>query len=159
MGGIHSWVEFNWFNLIQTAGIMGSLWLTAAAAAREAKAREIENLLTIGQHHRELWSGAYQRPELQRIFQANSDALAIPPKVAEEEFLNLVIVQYQITWSIAKTGGLVTLKELAADMRGFFSLPLPHAVWEKTRDYRNQQFVRFVERALLGKQTISKERK
>ena len=148
MDGIPSWGEVNWFNLIQTAGIMGSLGLTAAAAVREAKAREIENLLTIGEHHRELWSGAYQRPELARIFKTNADAVATPATVAEEEFLNLVIVQYQITWSIAKTGGLVTLKELAADMRGFFSLPLPRVVWEKTKNFRNRQFVRFVERAL-----------
>jgi hypothetical protein len=148
MGVISSWFDVNWFNLIQTAGIMGSLLLTAAAAIREARAREIENLLTIGEHHRELWSGAYQRPELERIFQTNVEVIATPPKVAEEEFLNLVMVQYQITWCIAKTGGLVTLKELAADMRGFFSLPLPHAVWEKSKVHRNPQFVQFVERAL-----------
>jgi hypothetical protein len=36
----------NWCNLIQTVGIMGSLWMAAAAAHREAKAREIENILT-----------------------------------------------------------------------------------------------------------------
>jgi len=57
-------------------------------------------------------------------------------------------VQYQITWSIAKTGGLVTLKELAADMRGFFSLPLPRAVWEETKRHRNPEFVQFVTRAI-----------
>jgi hypothetical protein len=49
---------------------------------------------------------------------------------------------------IAKAGGITTLTELADDVRGFFSLPLPRAVWEKTKANRNRQFVRFVERAL-----------
>jgi hypothetical protein len=40
------------------------------------------------------------------------------------------------------------LKELADDVREFFSLPLPRAVWEKTKKNRNRRFVRFVERAL-----------
>jgi len=148
MGGISSWVEVNWFNLFQSLGIIGSLLITAAASNREARAREIENLLVIAEHHRELWTSAYQQPQLERIFKTNADVTAKPVQVAEEEFLNLVIVQYQITWCIAKAGGIVTLNELAADARGFFSLPLPHVVWNKTKRFRNQRFVRFVDGAL-----------
>jgi hypothetical protein len=48
-------------------------------------------------------------------------------------------------WRVARTGGVVTLKELATDARGFISLPLPRAVWEKTKGTRNPRFVRFVE--------------
>jgi len=148
MGGIRVWADFNWFNLVQTAGIIGSLWFAAAAAVREAKAKEIENLLVIADHHRELWSKAYEQPELERIFQTNADIAAEPVTIVEEEFLNLVLVQYQITWCIAKAGGLVTEKELAADLRGFLARPLPRAVWEKTKSDRNSQFVWFVEKAL-----------
>jgi hypothetical protein len=155
MGAIPSWVEVNWFNLIQTVGIMASLLLTAAAMVREAKAKEVENLLAITDHHRELWTGAYQRPELERVFQTNADVVKTPIKVAEEEFLNLVLVQYQMTWCIAKAGGIVTLKELATDMREFFSLPLPLAVWEKTKGDRNPQFVRFVEKSLPKSERIT----
>jgi hypothetical protein len=127
---------------------MGSLWLTAAAAIREAKAREIENLLTIAQNHRELWSGVYLRHELDRIFQPDVDVEANPVTVAEKEFLNLVMVHFQMGWRIAKAGGITTLTELANDVRGFFTLPLPRAVWEKTKANRNPRFVRFIERAL-----------
>jgi hypothetical protein len=148
MGGISSWLDGNWFNLIQTVGIMGSLWLAAAAAIREAKAREIENLLTIAQNHRELWSGVYQRRELDRIFQMDADVKTIPVTVAEKEFLNLVMVHYQMGWRIAKAGGITTLTELAADVRGFFALPLPRSVWEKTKANRNPRFVLFVEQTL-----------
>ena len=148
MASLYPWVEGNWFSIVQTVGVMGSLCLAAAAANREAKAREIENLLTISEHHRELWKGVYQRQDLERIFRADADVQTSAITVAEEEFVNLVIVHFLKGWRIAKIGGITTLDELATDVRGFFSLPLPHAVWEKTKTTRNPRFVRFVERAL-----------
>lgn len=147
MDGLSPWVEGNWFSIIQTAGIVASLLIAAAAATRDAKAREIENLLTLADHHRELWAGIHQRPELDRIFKADAD-MTTPPTVAEQEFLNIVLVHFQTGWRIAKMGGITTLAEMEADIRGFFSLPLPRAVWEKTKAFRNPRFVRFVERAL-----------
>ena len=55
MGAFSSWVDSNWFNVIQTVGIVGGLSLTRAAANREARAKEIENLLALSEQHRELW--------------------------------------------------------------------------------------------------------
>jgi hypothetical protein len=150
MGALSSWVDGNWFNVVQTVGIIGSLWLTMAAARQEAKAKEVENLLTIAGHHRELWGDVHKKRELDRIFQTTGDVLASALTVAEEEFINLAIVHFQTGWRIAVAGGLTTLKELGADVRGFFSLPLPRAVWEKTKNSRNQKFVRFVARSLAG---------
>jgi len=148
MGALSSWLDGNWFNAIETVGIIGSLWLTAAAASRDAKAKEIENLLSLSEHHRELWNTVPQRKDLARIFQSDADALLIPVTAEETEFLNLVIVHFQTGWWIAKAGGITTLKELKADARSFFALPLPRAVWEKTKQFRNQRFVSFVERAM-----------
>jgi hypothetical protein len=118
--------------------------MTAEAARREARAREVENLLTIADHNRQLWSGVRQRKELHRIFQCGKVGHVADVSVDEEEFLNLVINHFQTTWSIAKIGGIITLKELADDAGSFFRLPLPHAVWEKTKLDRNKEFVRFV---------------
>ena len=70
-------------------------------------------------------------------------------RLAEEEFLNLVMAHFLTSWRIAKVGGIITLKELAADVQEFFNLPLPRAVWEKTKAFRNQRFVKFVEHALM----------
>jgi hypothetical protein len=148
MGAFSSWVDGNWFNVIQTFGIIGSLWLAGAAANRDARAKEIENLLSLSEHHRELWKAVPQRKDLQRVFQADANVLLTPATVAETEFLNLVIVHFQTGWWIAKAGGITTLKELKADARSFFNLPLPCAVWEKTKAFRNQRFVSFVEGAL-----------
>ena len=68
--------------------------------------------------------------------------------MAEREFLNLVLLHYQTGWTVAKAGALITLAEIKADIRDFFSFPLPRAVWEKTKKLRDRRFVRFVERAL-----------
>ena len=89
-----------------------------------------------------------QRKDLARIFQPDADVLLVPATVEETEFLNLVIVHFQTGWWIAKAGGITTLKELKADARSFFTLPLPCAVWEKTKEFRNSRFVRFVEKAM-----------
>ena len=148
MEDISSWVGDNWFNIIQTAGIIGSLLMAAAAANREARAKEIENILTLSEHHRNLWTVIAQRPELERIFQTDVDVLKSPATVVEAVFLNEVVVQFLTGWRVATAGGVTTLGELAADVRGFFSLPLPRAVWERSKNYRNRRFVKFVEKAL-----------
>jgi hypothetical protein len=155
MGAFSSWVDGNWFNLIQTVGIMGSLCLTAVASNqqakasnREAKSKEVENLLTIAEQHQELWRGVAQRKDLERIFQPDGNALAKQATVVEMEFLNSVIVHFQTGWWIAKGGGITTLEEIREDARSFFTLPLPHAVWEKTKQSRNREFVRFIDRAI-----------
>jgi hypothetical protein len=119
-------------------------------ANRDARAKEIDNLLSLSEQHRELWRAVPQRKDLSRIFRPDADVLPTPATVEETEFLNLVIVHFQTGWRIAKNGGLTTLKELGADVRGFFSLPLPRAVWEKTKAFRNRHFVRFVERSLCA---------
>jgi hypothetical protein len=88
-----------------------------------------------------------QRADLKRVFLKNLDLLQ-PPTVAEEEYLNMVIVHYVTGWQMAKVKSVLTPDALAADARAFFSLPLPRAVWEKTKDFRDKRFVRFVERAM-----------
>jgi hypothetical protein len=43
---------------------------------------------------------------------------------------------------------------LRQDVRSFFSLPLPKAVWEKTKIFQNQDFVKFVEMCRRGGQNF-----
>jgi hypothetical protein len=148
MGAFSSWVNGNWFNVIQTVGIIGSLWVAAMAANRESRTKGIENLLSLCEHHRELWKEIPGQNDLVRIFQPDADTLLVPVTMAEAEFLNLVIVHFQTGWCIAKAGGFTTLAEMKADVRSFFTLPLPRAVWEKTKQNRNMEFVRFVEKSI-----------
>lgn len=143
-----AWLEANWFTLVQSVGIVGSLWFAVAAFRREVASRKVGDLLTLSQHHRDLWSEVHRRPELGRVLQREVDFLASPISLAEEEFLNVVIVHFQTSWLLASEGAMLTLDVLAADVRWFFSLPLPRAVWQQTREFRDPVFVEFVENAI-----------
>ncbi len=112
------------------------------------KSKEAKNILALSEQHRALWNEARHREELLRVFQADNSLSTKPITTSEEVFLNEVIVYYETGWQMAKAGTVLTLKSLAADIQGFFNLPLPRAIWEKTKKYRNPKFVRFVEDAM-----------
>ena len=143
-----TWEGPHWALMIQSAGVIGSLVFTAIAITNDARERKIANLLTMAANHREVWDQLSCRSELSRVLEPNRDLVAEPPTTAESEFLRSAIAHFLTGWRIVKAGGAIREKELAADARGFFSLPLPRAVWEKTKRFRNQRFVRFVEKAL-----------
>ena len=145
------WVQSNWSSVVGALGIIGSLWFTAAYFRQDSKARHVSNILALSERHRSLWNEAHQRPELTRIFCAGSDLATEPVTVAEEEFLNLVFVHYEVGWRMAGSIDPNEEKAQTADIRDFFSLPLPRAVWEKTKQFRNPRFVRFVEKAMKGR--------
>lgn len=145
------WLDQNWFNLVQTFGIMAGLGCTALALRQEARGRRLGDYLTLAGQHRELWSEAHRRPDLARIFQAEVDLVGTPITVAEEEFLRLVVVHFNTGWQMALDGELNTLATLAVDARAFFSLPIPQAVWMMTRTARDPGFVQFIEEALTAK--------
>ena len=155
MAAFSSWVDGN-FNLIQSVGIIGglmtasiALFANAAASNRDAKAKERDNILTLSEHHRNLWWGEISKNQkLLRIFQTDVDVLKEPATLLEEVYLNETFAQYLTGWRIAKAEGLTTLNELAIDVKWFFSLPLPRVVWEKSKKYRNRRFVQFVKEAL-----------
>jgi hypothetical protein len=45
-----------------------------------------------------------------------------------------------------KNGLVIKQDDLRRDVSGFFSLPIPKAVWEKTKVMQNDDFVEFVEK-------------
>jgi hypothetical protein len=144
---LFAWVKGDWFSVAQTIGIVGGLYFTGMSCRQVAKAQETRNLLAFAERHRALWAEAY-RPELNRIFSYEADVLAKPVSIIEEEFLNVIFVHFEMGWRLAKSSDHSDLKPLALDIRDFFSRPLPNAVWEKTKKYRNPKFVRFAEKAL-----------
>ena len=127
MAGVFSWLNEN-FNLVQTVGIIGSLLLAAGAARREAKAREVEDLLELVRLHRELWGNISQRKDLERIFRSNADVLEKPADSRGRRILESSFYPFS-NWlddcQIRRVDLL--LAEMKADVRGFFSLPLPLA--------------------------------
>ena len=142
------WLSDNWFTLLQSTAIVAGLLFTGAAAQREVRSRKTSDLLTLLQQHRELWSEVHRRPELSRVILSSVDLVGNPVSVAEERFLNLVIIHFHTGWQLAVLGVGHTPEILAMDVRDFFVLPLPRAVWEQSKAVRDPQFVRFVDEVL-----------
>jgi len=148
MGVVLPWLRENWFILLQSAGIIGGMLFTALSIRQATTARRVSDLLTLTEQHRELWNEVYRRAELSRIFASTIDLIANPVTVAEERFLNEVVVHFTTGWQLARKKSLITMEALKADLRSFFELPLPRAVWQQTKDSRDPEFVRFVQKCL-----------
>lgn len=145
MAAILSWIEGNWFSLLQGAGIVFGLLFTAVSIRRETRTRKASDLLALGQQHRDLWNEVHRRPELGRVLDPNADLVGCPVTSAEENFLLVAIVHFNTGWHLASRGSFLQLSVLAEDAGWFFDLPIPRTVWQRTKRAREPGFVRFVE--------------
>src|SRR5438552_15988241 len=109
MAGFEEWLTNNWFSLLQSLGIVGGLFFTAASIRRDTAARRASDLLSLSERHQELWSELYRRPELRRIRSKEVDLVAEPVTGAEDAFLKLVFVHFYVGWLLARTGALLEL--------------------------------------------------
>ena len=75
MEGLH-WIAEHWLDLLQSVGIVGGLWFTAYTIRKDERARKVTNMLTVAQHHREIWQQLYERPDLTRLLQSADHFLA-----------------------------------------------------------------------------------
>jgi hypothetical protein len=143
--GIGEWILQNWFNLFSSVGIIAGLWFTAFSLRSETKTRRIANLLTITANHREIWKEFLNNPKLARVRDAAADTAKQPVTDAERVFVTFVIHHINSVY-YAMSGQLVVKYEgLRRDIAQFFSLPIPQAVWEKTKILQNDALVKFIE--------------
>jgi hypothetical protein len=149
--GISTWLNDNWFNLLQGLGIFGGLIFTAVSLRQDAKSRRVANLMAITQNHREIWSEIYQRPGLARVIDPSSSAEREPLSREEDLFIRFLILHLNSVYHALKEGLLIDLAGLRKDVRWFFSLPLPMAVWAKLQPVQDPDFVRFVQECLTMK--------
>ena len=155
MSAFLSWVQNNWSSVVGAVGIIGSLLYTAAYFREDGKNRLVANLLAIDERHRALWSEVKQRPELKRILSESVDLSAQPLTPEEDVSMWQIVQHFETGWRVEKIMKRGELKFLARDAANFFRLPLPRAVWEKTKVFRNPKFVRFVERAMTRPKDMS----
>jgi hypothetical protein len=148
MADFLSWFQTNWSNVFGVTGIIGSLLFTSASFQADSKNRAITNLLALDERHRALWSEVKQRLELRRILAESVDLSAQPLTPEEDVSMWQIIQQFETGWRVEKILDRGELVILARDVGEFFSLPLPHAVWEKEKPFHNPKFVRFVEKAI-----------
>ena len=141
---VFNWFEANWLDVLQSVGF----FLTAYAFYRESVARKNSNMIEMGKQHREVWRPMYERPELKRVDDPGA-ALDTKPLTREEQrFVGEIILHFSIVYQTMRTGMFVKLDGLERDIKEFFALPIPKAVWKLVRPFHNKNFVKFVERCL-----------
>jgi hypothetical protein len=146
--GAGEWISQNWFNLFSSVGIIGGLWFTAISLRSETKTRRIANLLTITANYREIWKEFFSSSELARVIDPAANVTKRPVTAAEEFFVQLIISHTSSVYEALKDELLTQQEGLRRDVKSFFSLPVPKAVWTKTKLLQNQDFAAFIESSL-----------
>lgn len=148
---MEGWLLENWFTLLSAMGIIGGLFFTAFSLRSEAKTRRIAHLLTITANHREVWKEFSHNPQLARVLDASANVLKQPVTPEEEIFVNLVLLHISSVYYAMKDELVIKLEGLRRDVAQFLSLPIPRAIWEKSKLVQNDNFVAFVESCLNWK--------
>ena len=142
------WLAENWFNLFSSIGIIGGLWFTAVSLHSETKTRRIANLLTITANYREVWQEFFHTPELTRVIDPAANVAKKPVTPVEELFVGLIISHTNSVFYATNNDLVVKWEGLRRDVKSFFSLPVPKAVWNRTKLLQNQDFAAFIESSL-----------
>jgi hypothetical protein len=144
------WIAENWVIELNAVGIIGGLFFAGISYRKEAKTIRVANLLTITANRESIWKHFYARPELERVLDPSADLAKKPITPPEEEFINSVILHTNSAYYAMRDEMVVKLEGLRWDVGAFMSLPLPRAVWEKTKKYQNQDFINFIEKCRTG---------
>jgi hypothetical protein len=143
-----SWFSEHSFDLFQSVGIIGSLLLAAYTTWKDAQARRIGNSIAINDQHQKIWGEIYEHPQLARVLEKGADVAEMPISIGEELFVTTIIAHLSTVFRAMKHGEFVKLEGLQNDVREFFTLPIPKAVWNKLKPVQDANFVKFIETAL-----------
>lgn len=138
-----------WFEILQSFGIVAGLLYTAATLRLDLNTRRVENRMAIVRYHRELWKGFHSEPKFSRILDTNVDLRMTPTTAEEQRFVELLILHLGSVLYAWRNDLIETPSEIEADIREFFSLPIPRSVWEKRKHLRDPDLIGFVERAMV----------
>jgi hypothetical protein len=134
-------------NLIQTIAIVVMLWITVVQLKSTLRADRATAALEITTSHREIWSHLLTNPALGRILDPNVDLQKEPVTVIEEFFVVLVANHMSAVYDAHKEG---IHRLYPDDMRAFFILPIPRAVWARILPYQALEFSEFMNGLLAG---------
>jgi hypothetical protein len=146
--GIWVWFLQNWFNVFSSVGIMGSFWVGIMAVRSDAKTRQVSNFLAVTANYRQVWKDYFDNPKLSRVLEANVDLKLRPVTPEEEFFVNQVIFHVSTFYYATKENLFIAQAGARHDIGDLFSLPIPRAVWSKSKLLQNQDFAAFIDSSL-----------
>jgi hypothetical protein len=146
--GIGDWFLQNGFNLLSAGGVITGLWFTAYSLRSDTKTKRIANLLTITANHRELWKEYLNNPNLARVRDTVANTTKHPVTDQEHLFVIMVILHINTAYYAMGDDLVIKLEGLRRDVAQIFARPVPKEVWEKVKQFQNDDFVKFVESVL-----------
>jgi hypothetical protein len=147
MGFLQCFSE-NWFTFLNVIGIVGGLLFNGFSLRSEAETRRVANLLAITANHRDTWKIILENPELKRVLAPALDLKSRPVTEEERLFVTLVIQHCHSAFQATRKHLVINVEGFHRDVWGFFTFPIPAAVWNKIKAQQNDEFVAFVERAI-----------
>ncbi len=95
-----------------------------------SRIRRMDLLINLTQHHRTIWLKFFDSPSLERILKPDWDKHPI----SEDEMLFVQIILLHLTTILTavRKGILAKPADLDADLKAFFSLPIPKITWQRT---------------------------
>jgi hypothetical protein len=99
-------------------------------------------------NYREIWKEFFQWPELVRVIDPSADVIKEPVTPDEEFFVNMVVSHTSSVYEALKDELLTKQEGLRRDVGLFFALPIPKAVWQKTKPLQNLDFAAFIDSCL-----------
>ena len=152
MNWLH-WIAENWFTGLQTIAIVSGFIFTCITLRRDSHSRRISSLFQITANHRDVWEKLLTLPKLHRVLSAKADLVRKPVTVDETLFVGFLILHLNSAHQAIRNRLLDAPEGLATDIRTFFVLPIPRAVWADRRRFQDDEFIAFVERHLNENET------
>jgi hypothetical protein len=143
--GFAGWTAIHWIDLLQSTGILAGLLFTAYNIRSDSRDRKIHSVFALTEAHRDIWSKVYEHPNLASVLRPEVNAESFSVSNEQELFVHLLILHLAASYQARKLGMYFQEDGLRLDIREFFSLPIPKAVWEKSKVYQDHDFVKFVE--------------
>ena len=134
-----------WEILVSAAGVIVALIFDGWAALTEAKTRKVANLINLTTNHREIWFTFLNDRELLRVRDPQATIETAPITLKEEIFTVAVVLHLASSFAAEKNHLTIKEEGLRLDVSNFFSQPIPEAIWEKVKQYYNDDFVAYVE--------------
>ena len=145
---IFAWLTDNWFDLLQSAGIIGGFWFAAQSYRFDTKVRKVGNYFELVRHHREIWSQLYERPEIARVLDPDPDLAKEPITTEEELFVTQIILHVSGFVRATREGAVDSLDGAEIDICEFFTKPIPKSVWRKQERFQDPELANLVNGSL-----------
>lgn len=143
--GIGEWLAEHWFPLVQTLGIVGSFAIASRSLSLDSRSRRAELHFMMTASHREIWEHYVNTPALAATLDPGRSLVANPPLPSEERFVLLVLLHTATVHHAVELRALRQWPGWRADVKAFFSLPVPRTVAKRFLEFQEPGFRRFLE--------------